>query len=158
MFQATQTGDRPGLFGRFGHWFREWSRRRTRLAELESCGPAEVEHMARDLGMSRGELSVLAGKWPDSADLLSRRLEQLNLAGVDPQVLRDLERACTLCGSKRKCEYDLTIRPSSRVWTEYCPNAPTISALTAERSAGRNPKGPECHKNTSSGGDGPYSR
>jgi hypothetical protein len=45
--------------------------------------------MARDLGMSRGELSVLAGKWPDAADLLSRRLEQVNLAAV---AIEDLER------------------------------------------------------------------
>jgi hypothetical protein len=137
MFRVTQTDERPGLFSRFGRWFRDWSRRRTRLAELASCGPAEVEHMARDLGMSRGELSVRR-QVPDSADLLSRRLEQVNLAGVEPQVLRDLERVCTLCGSKRKCEYDLAIHPSNRAWTEYCPNAPTISALMAERSAGRN--------------------
>jgi hypothetical protein len=93
--------------------------------------------MAHDLGMTRSELSVLAGKWPESADLLSQRLEQVNLAGVEPEVLRDLERVCTLCGSKRKCEYDLTIHPSSSAWTEYCPNAPTISALMAERSARR---------------------
>jgi len=141
MFSMAQTDEQRGLFGRFGRWFQDWSRRRGRLAELESCGPAEVEHMARDLGMSRGELSVLAGKWPDSADLLSRRLEQVKLARVEPQVLRDLERVCTLCGSKRKCEYDLTVHPSSGAWTEYCPNAPTISALMAERSAGRKPKG-----------------
>jgi hypothetical protein len=141
MFRATQTDERPGLFGRLGRWFQDWSRRRTRLAELESCGPAEVEHMARDLGMTRGELSVLAGKWPDSADLLSRRLVQVNLTGVKPEVLRDLERVCTLCGSKRKCEYDLTIHPSGGAWTEYCPNTPTIGALMAERSAGRKPTG-----------------
>ena len=141
MLRAIQTDERPGLFGRFDRWFRAWRRRGTRRAELASCGPAEVEHMARDLGMSRGELSILAGKWPESADLLSRRLEQVRLAGVEPQVLRDLGRVCTLCGSKRKCEYDLTIHPSNRAWTEYCPNAPTISALMAERSAGRSPKG-----------------
>lgn len=140
MVPATQTDERPALFGRFGRWLRDWSRRRARLAELASCGPAEMEHMARDLGMSRGELSVLAGKWPDSADLLSRRLEQVNLSSVEPEVLRDLERVCTVCGSKRKCEYDLTIHPSSGVWTGYCPNAPTISALMAERSAERTPK------------------
>jgi hypothetical protein len=141
MFPITQTDEQRGLFGRFGRWVQDWSRRRGRLAELQSCGPAEVEHMARDLGMSRGELSVLAGKWPDSADLLSRRLEQVKLARVEPQVLRDLERVCTLCGSKRKCEYDLTIHPSGGAWTEYCPNVPTIGALIAERSAGRKPKG-----------------
>ena len=140
MFRAIQIDERPGLFGRFGYWFREWSRRRARLAELDGCGPAEVEHMARDLGMSRGELSVLAGKWPDSTDLLSRRLEQVKLARVEPQVLRDLERVCTQCGSKRKCKYDLAVHPSDSAWSDYCPNATTISALMAERSARRSPK------------------
>ena len=140
MLRVTQTDERPGLFGRFGRWLRDWSRTRTSLAELETCGPAEVEHMARDLGMTQGELSVLAGKWPDSADLLSQRLEQVNLAGIEPQGLRDLERVCTLCGSKRQCEYDLTIHPSHPAWTGYCPNAPTISALMAERSVRCTPK------------------
>jgi len=140
MFPITQTDEQRGLFGRFGRWFQDWSRRRTTLAELESCGPAEVEHMARDLGMSRGELSVLAGKWPDSTDLLSRRLEQVKLARVEPQVLRDLERVCTQCGSKRKCKYDLAVHPSDSAWSDYCPNATTISALMAERSARRSPK------------------
>jgi hypothetical protein len=140
MFPITQTDEQRGLFGRFGRWFQERTLRRTTLAELQSCGPAEMERMARDLGMSQGELSVLAGKWPDSADLLSRRLQQVKLARVEPQVLRDLERVCTLCGSKRKCEHDLAIHPANSAWTGYCPNAPTISALMAEHSARRSPK------------------
>jgi hypothetical protein len=140
MSPSAQTSKRPGLVRELGHWWRTWRQRRRRLVELECCGPAEVEHIARDLGVSRAELSVLAGKWPDAADLLSRRLEQVNLdraelARVEPQVLRDLERVCTLCGSKRKCEHDLTIHPSHPAWTEYCPNASTLSALIAERSA-----------------------
>ena len=56
------------------------------------------------------------------------------LARGEPQVLRDLERVCTLCGKKRKCEHDLMIHPSHPAWTQYCPNAPTLSALIAERS------------------------
>ena len=145
MSCAIQTDEQPGLVGRLGRWWRSWSRQRTGLAELESCGAAEVEHIARDLGMSRPELSILAGKWPDAADFLFQRMEQVDLsraelARAEPQVLRDLERVCTLCGSKRKCEYDLMVHPSLPVWTEYCPNAPTINALIAERSDGRKPK------------------
>jgi len=142
MSRAMQTEEQPGLVGRAGHWWRTWSRRRRRLAELQSCGAAEVEHIARDLGMSRAGLTVLAGKWPDATDLLSQRMEQVDLsraelALAEPQVLRDLERVCTLCGSKRKCEYDLMVHPSLPAWTEYCPNAPTINALIAERAEGR---------------------
>jgi len=135
MSHSIQTGKRPGPFGRL-RWWRNWNRRRRKIAELDCCCRAEAERIARDLGVSRAELSVLAGKWPDAADLLTRRLEQVNLdraelAHVEPQVLRDLERVCTLCGSKRKCEHDLADNPSNPVWAEYCPNATTLSALIA---------------------------
>lgn len=54
MFRAIPIDERPGLFGQFGRWFRARSRRRARLAELDGYGRAEMEHMPRDLGMSRG--------------------------------------------------------------------------------------------------------
>jgi hypothetical protein len=135
MSHSTQTSERPGPVGRLARWWRNMNIRCRKLAELDSCGPAEVGRIARDLGVSRAELSVLAGKWPD--DLLSRRLQQVNLeraelAHVEPQVLRDLERVCTLCGSKRKCNHDLANNPSDSAWIEYCPNATTLDALIAE--------------------------
>ena len=137
MFRAIPIDERSGLFGQLGRWFREWSRRRARLAELGSCGPAEVEHMARDLGMSRGELSVLAGKWPDAADLLYLRMKEVHLdrkeiTQLDPDVMRDLQRECTVCGSKWRCEHELAKNPSDPVWQKYCPNATTLLALAAE--------------------------
>jgi len=143
MSHSTQTSERPGSVGRLACWWRNWNRRRRKMAELDCCGAAEAERIARDLGVSRAELSVLAGKWPD--DLLSRRLEQVNLdvaelAHVEPQVLRDLERVCTLCGSKRRCEHDLANDASDPVWMKYCPNAPTISALIEERGGRRKPR------------------
>jgi hypothetical protein len=95
---------------------------------------AELDwRIVHDLAVTPADLRVLAGKWPD--DLLSRRLEQLDLdrAHVEPQVLRDLERVCTLCGSKRRCGRELARDPSDSRWLEYCPNATTLSALVAER-------------------------
>jgi hypothetical protein len=40
------------------------------MLDLDCCGSAEVERIARDVGVSGADLSVLAGKWPDAADLL----------------------------------------------------------------------------------------
>ena len=96
----------------------------------------EAEHIARDLNVSGAELRVLASKWPD--DLLSQRLAQLNLDAAEivhtePQVVRDLQRVCTVCGSKRKCNHDLANHPSDSAWVKYCPNATTLGALIAER-------------------------
>jgi uncharacterized protein YjiS (DUF1127 family) len=136
MALPIQTSERPGLLGRLARWWRTWNRRRRTMAELDS-------RIAHDLAVSPMDLRVLAGKWPD--DLLSRRLEQLDLdaselARREREVLRDLERVCTLCGSKRRCGRDLAKDPSDSRWLEYCPNATTLSALVAERFESRKPR------------------
>ncbi len=64
------------------------------------CGPAEVARIAHDIGVGAAtEFRVLAGKWPNSPDRLSRRMQQVEfdaaeLVRVKPQVVRDLERPC----------------------------------------------------------------
>jgi uncharacterized protein YjiS (DUF1127 family) len=135
MFHSIQTDARAGPVGRLARWWRNWKRRRRTMAELDW-------RIAHDLGIGRADLRVLAGKWPD--DLLSRRLEQVDLdaaelARREPQVLRDLERVCTLCGSKRRCGRDLAGDPSDSRWLEYCPNVTTLNALVAERFDSRKP-------------------
>jgi hypothetical protein len=108
------------------------------VAALDGCGPSETARIARDLGVGGAEFRVLAGKWPDSSDLLSRRMRQseldaAELARVEPQVVRDLERVCTLCASRRWCERDFSSERSSPAWEKYCPNTMTLRALIAER-------------------------
>jgi hypothetical protein len=110
------------------------------MADFNACGPAEVARIARDVGVSRADLSILAGKWPDAADLLYWRmneikLDRMEITRADPQVMRDLQRVCTVCGSKRRCEHELTKNPSDPAWEKYCPNATTLSALAAGRAA-----------------------
>jgi hypothetical protein len=133
MSCQIQIGERLGPFAWLAQWWRNWNRRRRNIAELDW-------RIAHDLAVSPAELRVLAGKWPD--DLLHRRLEQLDLdrAHVEPQVLRDLERVCTLCGSKRRCRHELAGNPYDSRWIEYCPNATTLSALVADRFDSRKPR------------------
>jgi hypothetical protein len=109
------------------------------MVDLAGCGPAEMERIARDVGVSGADLSILAGKWPD-ADLLYWRMneikvDRMEVTRADPQVMRDLQRVCTVCGSKRRCEHELAKNPSDPVWQKYCPNATTLSALAIERAA-----------------------
>ena len=52
------------------------------MAEIDCCDRDDAERLARDVGVSRADLCTLAGKWPDSLDLLSRRLEQVTLDAV----------------------------------------------------------------------------
>jgi hypothetical protein len=49
--------------------------------------------------------------------------------------MRDLQRVCTVCGSKRRCAHELAKNPSDPAWQKYCPNATTLAALVAERAA-----------------------
>jgi hypothetical protein len=139
MSQPVQMHDASGLMDRVVQWCRNWARRRRTMADLDCCGPSGVEQLAHDVGLGRREICTLAGKWPGSADLLLRRMRGVDLkrneiARVEPQVLRDLERVCTLCASKRKCRHDLAKDPGDPVWREYCPNTMTLNALAAEHA------------------------
>ena len=56
---------------------------------------------------------------------------------VEPQVVRDLERVCTLCASKRRCSRDFAKGRSASSWQAYCPNTMTLRALTADAGRSR---------------------
>lgn len=145
MFRSTET--RPGFVHQFAQWWRECAARRSTLAALANCGPAETARIAHDIGVSgAAELRVLAGRWPNSADLLSRRMRQIQLdperiVRAEPEVVRDLERVCTLCASKRRCGRDFARERSPSSWQAYCPNTMTLRALVAERPDGATMKG-----------------
>ncbi len=119
-------------------WWRNWKITRASLQQLDRCGADEVERIAHDVGVSVPQLRALAGKWPDAAEPLNRRLAALALDPADirrsePQVMPDLQRVCTLCTRGRECEHDLAENPTDPVWREYCPNVMTLDALRAER-------------------------
>jgi hypothetical protein len=121
------------------NWWRNWRAARANLASLDRCGADDAERIAHDLGVTAPELRALAGRWPDSADLLDRRLAALGLdraeiRRTEPQVLSDLQRVCTVCTSDRECKHDLAENPYDPGWREYCPNVVTLDALTAERA------------------------
>ena len=140
MSRSAQTGERPGFVRRLAHWWRSRNGSRRTMADFDRCGPAEMERIARDVGVSGADLSILAGKWPDAADLLYWRmneikLDRMEITRADAQVMRDLQRVCTVCGSKWRCEHELANNPSDPAWQKYCPNATTLLALAAERAA-----------------------
>jgi hypothetical protein len=140
MSHSAQISERLNFVRRFAYWWRNWKCRRRAMVDLDRCGRAEMERMARNVGVSGAGLSVLAGKWPDAGDLLYWRMNEIKLdpkeiTQADPQVMRDLQRVCTVCGSKRRCEHELAKKPSDPAWQKYCPNATTLSALVIERAA-----------------------
>ena len=139
MSVATRTKDESKSVRRLVDFWRDWIKRRQTMAELDYCGPSERAHIAHDVGVSSADLCILAGKWPNSADPLRQRMAEIKLDAteitkVEPQVIRDLQRVCTLCASKRKCSHDLATKPSDPAWQTYCPNTTTLKALLAERA------------------------
>ena len=137
---ANQTDPTHPTVSRLTRWWRNWVGNRAGQAELNKLGSQELGHIARDIGASSGELTALAGKWPDSADLLARRMAALHLdpaaiARSQPALSRDMKKLCSLCGYKGWCEYDLDARAVNPRWRGYCPNSTTLTALIPERSA-----------------------
>ena len=123
-------------------WWRNWRAARESIGELDGCG-SELARIARDVGVAPSELYTIAAKRPDAADQLKLRLEALHIDAAalrrdDPLILRDLERVCTACGSKRRCTRDLARFPDDTAWRAYCPNAMTLDALD-DRTAGTMP-------------------
>jgi uncharacterized protein YjiS (DUF1127 family) len=119
----------------FAAWWRNMRAARASLGELEECGK-EATHIAHDLGLAPSELRNIAAKGPDAAHQLEMRLDALHLDPAalrrdEPLVMRDLERVCSVCGSKRRCKRDLARFPDDGVWRKYCPNATTLDALEA---------------------------
>jgi hypothetical protein len=120
-------------------WWRNWRAARGRLDELDGCG-GELARIARDVGVAPAELYAIAAKRPDSAEPLKRRLEALRIDPAalrrdDPLVMRDLERVCSVCGSKRRCIRDWVRHPDDQTWRDYCPNAMTLEALGTKPAA-----------------------
>jgi len=72
-------------------------------------------------------------------DLLLMRMEKLQLepdevTRIEASVFSDLAEACAHCESKERCEQDLADASAGSVardWKNFCPNAATLSALTA---------------------------
>jgi len=114
--------------------WRNWRAARAGLKALASAG-READNIARDVGLSTGDLYAVARAPADAADQLQARLQALHLDQAALQrnepIIRDLERTCTVCGEKRRCERDLAQHRDDPVWQSYCPNAPTLQALQA---------------------------
>ena len=111
-----------------------WARRAA-LNELAAYDPTGVAHVAQDLGISVADLHMLVRQDKTAADLLYRRLETLRLdpTSVDPVLMRDLQRCCSKCNSKRLCAHELEDKPKDASWPNYCPNEDTIAALEKDR-------------------------
>jgi hypothetical protein len=136
MAQSTTILPRVSMYQRF----LSWRANRGRLTELDDLQEGDLTRIAADIGVSPAELRSLAATGTDSADLLPRRLASLGLddeeiAGATPGLVRDMERVCSFCGSKRRCAHDLDL--VGPPLPAYCPNAGTLRELIDDRAPHR---------------------
>jgi hypothetical protein len=128
---------RPGLVAALSQW-RCPRQDPPKLSRLEPCDPDEAGQTAQEAGVSLKDLRMLTCHGPNIADLLLRRmaalhLDPVELACMENVMFRDLQRLCVMCKSKGRCVRDLDNRtdPAWEEWRDYCPNASTLSMLSA---------------------------
>ena len=104
--------------------------------ELVHWNPAELARTARDLGVSPVELIRMAEKGPHAADRLPRLLRDLGidpgaLSRDDPATMRDMQRLCSACSQKGRCERELLAGTAAANYRHFCPNAMSLERLLA---------------------------
>jgi hypothetical protein len=122
------------IFVQLSRTWRNWRSNSASLAELHNLSPHDLANVAREVGASTDELRTLAGKWPDSANLLARRMAALQIDPLAlrksyPAVSRDLQKTCSLCKEKARCEHDLDSGGIPSYWQKYCANSTTLMAI-----------------------------
>jgi hypothetical protein len=118
--------------------FREWAHQRKVIRQcrqqLDETSGDELARIAKDVGISPIELRQMAKLGPNAAKQLLNRMVALRLdpdviAKTEPIMMRDLQRLCSACTSKKRCQRDLVRDRDDPMWQQYCPNAGTLDAL-----------------------------
>lgn len=118
---------------RFFAWWRAVRER----GALDTLDASELEHIAREFGLSGEELAKVNRDGGRASDLLHRMVRVNGLSYEDlrqthPDIVRDLEIHCSLCLEKKRCRRELESGAAPEGFTDYCPNAPVIVELQAE--------------------------
>lgn len=126
------------MFSAFAYWWRKQHDIRKSLNSLDMIDERQVTQMASDLSLAPADLRGAVRCGPDAAKLLYARMHVLHLdpaslASKNWGVMRDLQRLCSLCRSKRLCQRQLAQHPVNPAWREYCLNEQTLVALMNER-------------------------
>lgn len=129
-----------GVFEAIANWMKTYREAIGLRGELAECGAQEVAAIARDVGVTPGELLAAVHKGPHAADELPRLLRALGvdpekLASTDPGTMRSLQRICITCRHKRECRHDLAAGIAATHYYDYCPNAISLDALLHSKAS-----------------------
>jgi hypothetical protein len=114
--------------------FAGWLKHRRDLNEVRRLDRTDFDRIASDLRIAPDDLEELVRHGPHAADEMPKMLEQLGIDAerigqVQPLLLRDMERVCSLCRDKARCVRDLADGTAAENYHAYCGNAATIETL-----------------------------
>ena len=122
------------VFDAVGDWVTRYHRSLKFNSELEAIDPDQVAAMAKDIGITAGQLRELANKRGDAAALLRSLLVALGVDPkkfdrIDPRVARDMQWLCVNCSNKSQCCFDLSIGIAATTFRNFCPNAIALDEM-----------------------------
>jgi hypothetical protein len=114
--------------------FAAWLKHRRELNEMRQLDRSDFNRIANDLRIAPDDLEELVRHGRHAADELPKMLEQLGISAerlgqVQPLLLRDMERVCSLCHQKGQCDRDLANGTAAENYHGYCGNASTLESL-----------------------------
>ncbi|MDO8980443.1 MAG: hypothetical protein Q7V17_14545 [Afipia sp.] len=130
------------MIGHVVSWAKQLSLRFGQSNELQKLDPEEINRIARDFGVSVSELLTLAKTSAGVQELLKQRLAEMGLSEEllqkkHPNEFGELNRACAVCTSTKRCAKDFLQYKPGR--SEYCPNTDTLEALRVQGDANAEP-------------------
>jgi len=117
----------------------EWVKWRRERAELDQMLGWEHDRLARDIGVTPGELDQLVACGHDPqrmTDMLKALgLDAKAVARAEPALLRDMQRICGVCQAAEECASELAAGTAVHNYRDFCINTPTLDALSAAAKA-----------------------
>ena len=122
--------------------FKQWWSDAAHTQRYASLSSFERDALARDVGLPEGTLHRIVNRGSRAGEELGRMLRALSLnpehvAEQNARVLREMSITCTTCEAKKECRRDLASGTAAQSFQRYCPNAPVLAELEAERWAKR---------------------
>ncbi|WP_027533279.1 DUF6455 family protein [Bradyrhizobium sp. WSM3983] len=114
--------------------FANWLKHRRELSELRQLDRSDFDRIANDLRIAPDDLEELVRHGRHAADELPQMLDRLGidsglLQRAQPLLLRDMERVCSLCQQKARCNLELVTGAAAENYPGYCGNAATLESL-----------------------------
>lgn len=115
-------------------WLEDWRESRRSSRELEQLRPADLALLAADVRLPETELYDLAQHGTHAADEMPQMMQALGLdaqavARSEPELFRDMQRVCSHCENKERCNDELLAGSAAANRAAFCVNTAALDEL-----------------------------